>query len=69
MLCIACKVGRVLRDRFLEQVNDQGLLPESWTQGKYDVSRPRLLDPRMADPRIREGNTEVTEKIRRLDAA
>ena len=45
------------------------LLPESWTQGKYDVSRARLLDPRMADPRMAEGTTEVTEKSRLLDAA
>lgn len=32
--------------------------------GKYDVNRPRIADPRTA-----EGNTEVTERIRLLDAA
>ncbi len=53
-----------LVDRFLEEANRRGLHSEAWTDGKYDVSRPRMLDPRMA-----EGTTEVTEKIRRLDAA
>lgn len=56
-------------DRFLEEVNGRGLHSEAWTDGKYDVSRPRMLDPRMADPRLLEGTTEVTEKIRLLDAA
>ena len=55
---------RELRDRFLDEVNSGRLLPGAECQGKYDVSRPRLLDPRMA-----EGTTEVTEKIRLLDAA
>ncbi len=41
--------ARELRDRFLEQVNERGLLPESWTRGKYDVSRSRKLEAREAD--------------------
>ncbi len=46
--------------RFLDEVNDQGLLPEGWTQGKYDVSRPRML----------EGDfTAQPEASRLLDAA
>ena len=53
------EAARELCARFLDEVNDQGLLPEGWTQGKYDVSRPQLL----------QGTTEVTEKIRLLDAA
>ncbi len=63
------EAARELCARFLDEVNDQGLLPERWTQGKYDVSRPRMLDPRMADPRMLEGTTDITEKIRLLDAA
>ena len=57
-----------LVDRFLEEVNGRGLDSEAWTDGKYDVSRLRLLDPRMADLRMPEGTTEVTKKIRLLDA-
>lgn len=33
------KQARELRDRYLEAVNERGLLPEAWTDGKYDVSR------------------------------
>ena len=35
--------ARELRDRYLEQVNANRLLPAA--QGKYDVSRPRMLGP------------------------
>ena len=33
------KQARELRDRYLEAVNERGLLPGAWTDGKYDVSR------------------------------
>ena len=51
--------------RFLDEVNDQGLLPGGWSRGKYDVSRPQLLHPRTA-----EGDFTVqAEDSRLLDAA
>ena len=54
------EAARELCARFLDGVNDQGLLPEGWNQGKYDVSRPRTL----------EGNFTVQpEDSRLLDAA
>ena len=39
VLCIACRVARELRDRFLDEVNSGRLLPGGECQGKYDVSR------------------------------
>ena len=51
---------RELRDRFLDEVNSGRLLPGGECQGKYDVSRPRLL----------EGDfTAQPEVSRLLDAA
>lgn len=38
------KQARELRDRYLEEVNERGLLPAAWPEGKYDVTRARLLE-------------------------
>jgi len=41
------KQARELRDRYLEAVNERGLLPGGWTDGKYDVSRALESDERI----------------------
>lgn len=62
--------ARELRDRYLEAVNEQGLLPEAWSAGKYDVSRQLEDSPpeNKATTEETEG-TEVLEDPRLLDAA
>lgn len=57
--------------RLLDEVNDQGLLAGGGCQGKYDVSRPRIADPRKLDTRMLEAGAGETTPgdSRLLDAA
>lgn len=45
--------ARELRDRYLEAVNERGLLPEAWGDGKYNVSRMIEGDVRMRPEEVR----------------
>lgn len=63
------KQARELRDRFLEAVNERGLLPEAWDAdgGKYDVSRQ--LPDTGGTPVPPESIRIRPEEVRLLDAA
>lgn len=60
--------ARELRDRYLEDVNERGLLPAAWMDGKYEVGRSRLLEDQRGG--VDGSGVEQTKQQQRLlDAA
>jgi len=61
---------RELRGRYLEEVNERGLLPEAWGGGKYNVSRLIEGDTRVKPEEVgRWGQGEACPQRRLPKAA